>query len=191
MVLRVCRGVLGDAHDAEDAFQATFLVLLRQAGSIRKRDSVGPWLHGVAHRVASCARSAAARRRNHERRWSERRRVERPHAEPLTCDLDLPATIHAELGRLPERYRAPIVLCDLEDHSLDEAARQLGWPLGTIKSRLNRGRQRLRDRLVRRGVAPSLAAPLLSGSGWMGPADAASSVSPALAEATIRMMAGV
>ena len=71
MVLRVCRGVLGDPHEAEDAFQATFLVLLRQAGAIRKRESVGPWLHGVAHRVASCARSAAARRRAHERRWSE------------------------------------------------------------------------------------------------------------------------
>jgi DNA-directed RNA polymerase specialized sigma24 family protein len=67
MVLRVCRGVLGDAHEAEDAFQATFLVLLRQAGAIRQRESVGPWLHGVAHRVASCARSAAARRRAHER----------------------------------------------------------------------------------------------------------------------------
>ncbi len=76
MVMRVCRGVLGDAHDAEDALQATFLVLLRQAGSIRSRDSVGPWLHGVARRVASCARSAAARRRAHEHRWSERRRAE-------------------------------------------------------------------------------------------------------------------
>ncbi len=73
MVLRVCRGVLGDPHEADDAFQATFLVLLRQAGAIRNRESVGPWLHGVAHRVASCARSAAARRRAHERRWSERR----------------------------------------------------------------------------------------------------------------------
>ena len=103
MVLRVCRGVLGDAHDAEDAFQATFLVLLRQAGAIRKRESVGPWLHGVAHRVASCARSAAARRRAHERRWSERRRDEKPHAESATHDFDITATIHAELARLPER----------------------------------------------------------------------------------------
>ena len=165
MVLRVCRGVLGDPHEAEDAFQATFLVLLRQAGAIRKRESVGPWLHGVAHRVASCARSAAARRRAHERRWSDRRREATPHAASDPHDLDLPATIHAELGRLPERYRAPIVLCDLEDHSLDEAARQLGWPLGTIKSRLNRGRQQLRDRLVRRGVAPGVAGLALSGLG--------------------------
>ena len=82
MVLRVCRGVLGDPHAAEDAFQATFLVLFRQAGAIRKRESVGPWLHGVAHRVASCARSAAARRRVHERRWSDRRREASPTQPP-------------------------------------------------------------------------------------------------------------
>ncbi len=190
MVLRVCRGVLGDAHAAEDAFQATFLVLFRQAGAIRKRESVGPWLHGVAHRVASCARSAAARRRVHERLWSERRREATPHVASDPRDLDLPATIHAELGRLPERYRAPIVLCDLEDHSLDEAARQLGWPLGTIKSRLNRGRRQLRDRLVRRGVAPGIAGLVLSGPALTRSVDAAVSVSPALAEATAQMIAG-
>ncbi len=193
MVLRVCRGVLGDAHEAEDAFQATFLVLLRQAGAIRKRESVGPWLHGVAHRVASCARSAAARRRAHERRWGERHRDQGHHTEPTSGDFDLPATIHAELERLPERYRAPIVLCDLEERSLDEAARQLGWPLGTVKSRLNRGRQRLRDRLVRRGVAPGIAGLADSGSSaWTRPAQAAGSVqvSPALAEATAGMTVG-
>ncbi len=180
MVMSVCRGVLGDVHEAEDAFQATFLVLLRDARAIRKRESVGSWLHGVAHRVASRARADSARRRTHERRWSERRRDATGSAPD---DFDLPATIHAELARLPERYRAPIVLCDLEERSLDEAARQLGWPLGTVKSRLNRGRQRLRDRLVRRGVAPAVAA--LASTGL---ADAAAPVPAALAEAAARMM---
>jgi RNA polymerase sigma factor (sigma-70 family) len=190
MVLRVCRGILGDRHEAEDALQATFLVLLRQAGSIRKCESVGPWLHGVARRVASCARSAAARRRAHERRWGERRREEGHDAGSASGEIDLSATIHAELDRLPERYRAPIVLCDLEERPLDEAARQLGWPLGTIKSRLNRGRQRLRDRLVRRGVAPQVAGLALGGSVLSGPAEAASAVSTALVDATARMLAG-
>ena len=165
MVLRVCRGVLGDPHEADDAFQATFLVLLRQAGSIRKRESVGPWLHGVAHRVAACARSAAARRRTHERRWLRSPAAPWHRPSRILTTSSSRQTIHAELDRLPERYRAPIVLCDLEERSLDEAARQLGWPLGTVKSRLNRGRQRLRDRLVRRGVAPGIAGLVLSGSG--------------------------
>ncbi len=185
MVLRVCRSVLGDPHEAEDAFQATFLVLLRQAGSIHKRESVGPWLHGVARRVAACARSAAARRRVHERRWFERRRDAMPSAN--LHDVDLTQTIHTELDRLPERYRAPIVLCDLEERSLDEAARQLGWPLGTVKSRLNRGRERLRDRLVCRGVTPGVAGLVLSGSAAIREAGAAMALSPALTQATAHL----
>ncbi len=190
MVLRVCRGVLGDPHEADDAFQATFLILFRQAGSIRKRESVGSWLYGVAHRVATAARSAAARRRGHERRWFDRRRVaaEGPALAADPHGFDLSSMIHAELDRLPERYRAPIVLCDLEERSLDEAARQLGWPLGTVKSRLNRGRQQLRDRLVRRGVAPGVAGLVLSGAGLMAPADAAVAVSAALARTTVEMI---
>ena len=186
MVLRVCRGLLSDPHDAEDAFQATFLVLLHQAGSIRNRESVGPWLHGVARRVAARSRSAAARRRAHERRWFDRRQD--AASRPDEDHFDLSATIHAELGRLPEHYRAPIVLCDLEERSLDEAARQLGWPLGTVKSRLNRGRERLRDRLVRRGVAPGTAGLVLSGSGLIPRADAAIVLSSALADATAQMI---
>ncbi len=190
MVLRVCRGVLGDRHEAEDALQATFLVLLRQARSIRNRDSLAAWLHGVAHRVAMCARSDAARRHARERRWFERRRADSSDAERAAGELDLSETIHAELERLPERYRAPIVLCDLEGRSLDEAARQLDWPLGTIKSRLNRGRQRLRDRLLRRGVAPGVAGAVLSGALSVQPAEAAAVVSAALVEATARVLAG-
>ncbi len=185
MVLRVCRTVLGDPHEAEDAFQATFLVLLRRGGSIRNRESVGPWLHGVARRVAACARSAGARRRIHERRWFDRRMGAGSAADPH--EVDLAQTIHSELDRLPERYRAPIVLCDLEERSLDEAARQLGWPLGTVKSRLNRGRERLRDRLVRRGVAPGVAGLALSASAAIRPAGA-STVSRALAQATTQMI---
>jgi RNA polymerase sigma factor (sigma-70 family) len=190
MVLRVCRGILGDPHEADDAFQATFLILLRQAGTIRKRDSVGPWLHGVTRRVAACARSAAARRRLHERRWFHCRQYAQSQASPATNtqDFDLSETIHAELDRLPERYRAPIVLCDLEERSLDEAARQLGWPLGTVKSRLNRGRERLRDRLVRRGVAPGVAGLVLSGSVAIRSAGAAIAVSPALTQVTAHLI---
>jgi RNA polymerase sigma factor (sigma-70 family) len=190
MVLRVCRGVLGDRHAADDAFQATFLVLLRQAGTIRKRESVGPWLHGVAHRVAASARSAAARRRVHERQWFDRRQETTSKAVHMrdSQDFELAETIHAELDRLPERYRAPIVLCDLEEHSLDEAARQLGWPLGTVKSRLNRGRQQLRDRLVRRGIAPAVAGPLLGGSALIRSAGPTIAISPTLAEATAQMI---
>ena len=104
MVLRVCRSVLRDPHEADDAFQATFLILLRRAASIRKRDSVGPWLHGVAHRVAAGARSAEARRRSHERRWFERRQEAMPPRGVDPHEFDLSSTIHAELDRLPERY---------------------------------------------------------------------------------------
>ena len=183
MVFRVCRSILRDLHEADDAFQATFLIMLSEAGKIRKRESIGPWLHGVARRVATCARSAAARRRVYERRWIKHRRHVAPTALAADQhDFDLSATIHAEIDRLPERYRSPIILCDLEACSLEEAARQLGWPIGTVKSRLNRGRQRLRDRLVRRGLAPGLAVGLLSESGQAGLADAA--ISPKLVEAT-------
>ena len=172
MVLRVCRGVLGDPHEAEDAFQATFLVLLRQAG-VDPQARVGRPLaarRGPSGRVVRpIGRGPAPRPRAPMVRAP--RATQRHHTEPATGDFDLPATIHAELERLPERYRAPIVLCDLEERSLDEAARQLGWPLGTVKSRLNRGRQQLRDRLVRRGVAPGIAGLALSGSSaWTRPA---------------------
>jgi RNA polymerase sigma factor (sigma-70 family) len=152
MVLRVCRSVLCDEHDAQDAFQATFLILVRRAGAVRKRDSVGSWLYGVALRAAACARAAAARRRAHERRVAElSTTTSSAEGEP-----DLIPVLHEELGRLPERYRAALVLCYLEGLSCEEAARRLGWPVGTVKSRLARGRERLRDRLARRGLAPSI-----------------------------------
>ena len=149
MVLRVCGGVLADAHETQDAFQATFLVLVEKARGLWVRDSLGPWLHQVAFRTASCARSAAARRRRHEQCAALSARESRVEAGD-----ELGLVLHAEIERLPDRYRAPLVLCDLEGRSHEQVARHLGWPVGTVKSRLTRGRQRLRDRLQRRGLAP-------------------------------------
>lgn len=148
MIFGVCRSVLKDAHDAEDAVQATFLILAYRAGSIRSRGSVGSWLHGVARRVAAKARARAALRRVHERRSAEIAAA-RVALEPS----GLLSELYVEIDHLPERFRAPIVLCDLEGHSYDQAAKQLGLPLGTVQSRLARGRARLRLRLTRRGFA--------------------------------------
>lgn len=152
MVWRVCRRVLRDEHDAEDAFQATFLVLVRRASAIRRRDSVASWLYGVALRVASCARAAAKRRRMLECRKAAGVRFE-PEAGPG----ELGVALHQELGRLPARFQDVAVLCLLEGTSYGEAAERLGCPVGTVKSRLATARQRLQSRLVRRGVVPSTA----------------------------------
>jgi RNA polymerase sigma factor (sigma-70 family) len=153
MVLRVCRSILGDEHDAQDAFQATFLVLVRRARAVRRRDSVGSWLHGVALRVSARARADQARRRRHERRaGAARDAADRSGSGAIAPELA--SALHEELGRLPERYCAAVVLCYLEGHTCEAAARRLGWPVGTVKSRLARGRERLRGRLIRRGLAP-------------------------------------
>jgi RNA polymerase sigma factor (sigma-70 family) len=152
MVLSVCSRVLRHAHDAEDAFQATFLVLARKAASIRKRDSLGSWLHGVAYRLAVKARDRASCRRRHESRAGESR-----PGEPRFADAwrELQAVLDEELRRLPEKYRAPLVLCYLQGQTHEEAALQLGWPVGTVKTQLSRARQRLRKRLGGRGLALS------------------------------------
>ena len=150
MVLRVCRMILRDAHDAEDAFQATFLVLARQSRSIRERGSAASWLHGVARRVALSARSAAARRRADERRAAE---MPKPSSDDAGWN-DLGDVLHQEIERLPEKYRKAIVLCELEGLTEGQAAQRLEWPIGTVRTRLRRGRERLRGRLLRRGVAP-------------------------------------
>jgi RNA polymerase sigma-70 factor (ECF subfamily) len=149
MVLRTCLAVLRDEHEAHDAFQATFLVLLRKAGSLWVQDSLGPWLHRVAYHAAMRARLASARRRAAEQRAAERV-AER--SEGRTWD-DLGSVIHEEIDRLPERYRVPVVLCDIEERPYEEAARHLGCPIGTVKSRLARGRERLKQRLTRRRLA--------------------------------------
>jgi RNA polymerase sigma factor (sigma-70 family) len=152
MVLRVCRAVLHDEHDAEDAFQGTFLVLSRRGGSLRVGDSLGPWLYGVARRVASAARLAADRRRRHERKAAE---LALPPPMAVMGDVELERSLHDEIARLPERYRVPVVLCLLEGLTHEQAARDLGWPVGTVKSRLAHARERLRSRLIRLGLAPA------------------------------------
>ncbi len=179
MVLGVCQSVLQDTQDAEDAFQATFLVLARRAGAIRKPGSVASWLHGVAYRLAMRARVEAARRRTHERQA-----VPMPRCEPRDEILwrDLRPVLHEEVARLPERYRLPFVLCYLEGKTNEEAADLLGIPKGTILSRLSRGRERLSRRLTRRGlgITSGLLAGLLAQN-----ADTAA-VPAALAEGTLR-----
>jgi RNA polymerase sigma factor (sigma-70 family) len=154
MVFRVSNRLLANAQDAEDVFQATFLVLARQAGARRWRDSVANWLYEVAHHLALNVRMAAARRRARDKRA-------RPHfpGDPLTeiTGRELLAALDEELARLPEKLRAPLVLCCLEGNTRDEAAKQLGCPLGTLKSRLESGRERLRKRLTRRGLTLSSA----------------------------------
>jgi RNA polymerase sigma factor (sigma-70 family) len=153
-VLGVCRAVLDDSHDAEDAFQATFLVLIRKAPAIRRRESVGSWLYGVAQRVALRARADAARRRKHEKTrstmWPEAHVADdEEHSGPA-----LTRALHEEIHRLPEKYRAPVVLCWCEGLTHDLAAQQLGWPVGTVSGRLTRARALLQKRLRQRGHAP-------------------------------------
>lgn len=149
MVLDVCRNVLRDAHDAQDAFQATFLILARRAKTIRRRDSVASWLFGVARRVASRAKSEAARRRDADRKAAEAKAME-PERGGEPVDF---SALHEEIARLPRKYREPVVLCYLEGMTYEAAAQRLGCPLGTVSVRLRRARERLRSRLTRRGLA--------------------------------------
>jgi RNA polymerase sigma factor (sigma-70 family) len=148
MVLDVCRNVLRDRHDAEDAFQATFLILAKQARSIRRRGSVSSWLFGVASRVAAHAKADAARRRARERRLAET--VPR---EVSIRDEVREIALHEEIAALPEKYREPVILCFLEGMSYQAAADRLGCPVGTLSVRLMRAKERLRARLTRRGEA--------------------------------------
>jgi RNA polymerase sigma factor (sigma-70 family) len=149
MVWGVCRRVLGNHHDAEDAFQAAFLVLVRKAGSIRPREMVGNWLYGVAHQTALKARATLARLRTRERQGVN---LPEPAAtSPPTAD-DWQAVLDQELSHLPDKYRVAIVLCDLEGKTRKEAARQLGVPEGTLAARVARGRMMLANRLARHGL---------------------------------------
>jgi RNA polymerase sigma factor (sigma-70 family) len=150
-VLDVCRSVLGNEADAEDAFQATFLILVRKAPSIRKTASVGSWLHGVAYRTALKARLQSATRQKKEARAPARQVSE---ADDVTW-REVRQVLHQELSGLAERYRVPLVLCYLEGKTQDAAAAQLGLATSTLKERLERGRSLLRARLVRRGLGPA------------------------------------
>jgi RNA polymerase sigma factor (sigma-70 family) len=149
MVWGVCRRVLGNAHEAEDAFQATFLILVRKAGTVRVDGSLGRWLYGVATRVARRARSDAAHRR------SAIGGVPPPSSDDPASEAelrDLCAVVGEELDGLPAKYRCAVELCHLQGMTYDQAARQLNWPVATVKNRLTKGRLRLRQRLARRGL---------------------------------------
>ena len=184
LVWGVCRRILRDPNDVEDAFQATFLVLVRRAGSVRDAGRLGPWLHGVAQRVALRARSDAARRVA-----LERKHPATIDGEPMSPGGDAERAvvigiIDEEVGGLPARYRDAVVLCDMEGRSYADAARRLRCPLGTVQSRLARGRERLRARLVRRGLAPVAVSALLAEG-------ARASVPEVLAEATVKVAVAV
>jgi RNA polymerase sigma factor (sigma-70 family) len=178
MVLGVCRGILRDRDDADDAFQAAFLLLARKAGSLWIEDSLGGWLHRVASRIALQMRAGAARRRDCERRAAERAAPR--CATPFPFD-DAEQVIHQEIDRLPDRYREPLVLCCLEGMTYAQAAARLRWSESTTQGRLTRARSLLRARLTRRGVTPVVAA-----LGSIDRTAGASSVPESLGAAAIR-----
>jgi RNA polymerase sigma factor (sigma-70 family) len=155
LVFGVCRRVLRDAATAEDAFQATFLVLARKASTVRPPEQLAAWLYGTARRVALQAQRAAQRRQQHERQVAPAPAPADP-LDQLTA-RELLLALDEEVQRLPPRYRLPILVCCLEGKSLEEAGRQLGWSAGSVKGRLERGRRRLQERLVRRGLTLSAA----------------------------------
>lgn len=178
MVFGVCRRVLGNNDDARDAFQATFLVFVRKAASLASRGAVGGWLHGVAYRTALEARSRRARRRARERQVEV---MPQPMAEPDNDWQELLVLLDRELNRLPEKYRMPVVLCELEGKSRKDAARELKLPEGTLSSRLAMARKLLAKRLSRYGPGVSgavLAAALAQA--------ASASVPPSLLTSTVQ-----
>ena len=156
MVLGVCRQLLGDVQHAEDAFQAVFLVLARKARSIRDPDLLGNWLYGVAIRTARCDRQQIGRRRQREKDEAMKDSGScRAPADRPAIDREQAEALHGEVDRLPRAFRLPVVLCYFEGLSLDEAARRLRCPAGTVHSRLARARDKLRRGLARRGVVLS------------------------------------
>jgi RNA polymerase sigma factor (sigma-70 family) len=200
MVLATCRAVLRHEHDAEDAFQAAFLVLARRAASIQTGDFLGGWLHRVAYRVAVQANIEAKRRRRLE---SEVSTMEIPAASRGEDELELRAILHDEIDRLPERERLPVVLCDVEGLTYEQAAGRLHWTAPALYHRLAKARRRLRDRLIRRGVTGTLVGAVMASSRatatmvpaeWAEAAVAAATVGPtstaaaALSRAVMRSM---
>jgi len=188
LVMGVCRRLLKDPHEAEDAFQATFVVLARSARGLRKRGSIASWLHGVALRVSRNAIRAAATRREHERRAADMAK-----SEPRASWDDLAPVLDGELDRLPGRLRAPVVLCYLEGKTTEQAAGELGWTHATLRGRLAKARETLRERVSRRGVVvgAALFATLLTenASAAAPPALLASTVGAATAAASAATVA--
>lgn len=179
MVLAVCRRLLRHNHDAEDAFQATFLVLSKKAHRLRRPELLANWLYGVAYRTALHARQRAARRRERER---EAAVMSASNRNPDMSSPELRGILDEELQRLPEKYRAPLVLCYLEGKTNQEAARVLGWPIGSISYRLARARERLRERLELRLAGLTILASAVLLSDHLQPAI----VPPLLAKTTVK-----
>jgi RNA polymerase sigma factor (sigma-70 family) len=182
MVLAICRQLLKRSHDADDAFQATFLILVRKARSIRVGESLAPWLCSVAYRTARRAREVAARYRP-----IDAARMEEPAstAPDDRYQLDVRPLLHEELDRLPGKFRDVIVLCHLEGKSHEEASQLLRWPIGTVSSRLSRGRRLLKSRLERRGLE---VAPAVLSASWL--ASTPGAVSPPLLKSTVAAAVG-
>jgi RNA polymerase sigma factor (sigma-70 family) len=180
MVLGVCRRVLANVHDADDAFQATFLVLVRKAVSLRSSGLLANWLYGVAYRTALKARAAAARRRAKEKQI-----IDMPAPQVRTEEVwhELQLHLDRELQRLPEKYRVPVVLCDLEGKTRKEAARLVGVPEGTLSTRLARARALLAKRLARHGLSGGMLAAALSRG------EASACLPPPLVLATVKAAA--
>jgi RNA polymerase sigma factor (sigma-70 family) len=187
MVFGVCRRVAQNHHDAEDAFQATFLVLARKASSVRPRERVANWLHGVALRTAMKANATSSRRRGREKQVAE---LPEPAETPQDPWHGLQPLIDQELNGLPENYRLPILLCDLEGKAIKEAAQHLGWPQGTLAGRLARGRKLLASRLANRGVALSAASVAAALSQNAASAGVPASLMTSTARAATMMAAG-
>jgi RNA polymerase sigma factor (sigma-70 family) len=187
MVLGLCRRMLRDPRDIEDAFQATFLVLVRKAPAIRDRDRLSSWLYGVAYRVARRARARTLRRRDREATVGVPEVAAKP-AEPGRPEID--PMLDQEIRRLPERYREPLVLCYLRGRTHDQAAEDLRCPVGTVRSRMARGRALLKKRLTRRGFAPTVLAALSGGDVTLPARLLVSTVPPPMAAATVRAALG-
>ncbi len=184
MVLATARGILADHHAAEDVFQTTFVALARRGGTIRRFETLAPWLHRVACREAIRVRVQARRR-------SEREQSASPRSPDRTPDrAEVEAAVHAELDRLPASYRLPIVLCDLEGWTKASAAVHLGWTEGAVRGRLERGRARLRSRLTRQGFAPAVGS-LAALGGWGAEASSAARLAPGLVAAAVRAASAI
>jgi RNA polymerase sigma factor (sigma-70 family) len=182
MVFGLCKRLLHRQQDAEDAFQAVFLVLVRRAASISRRESVAGWLYRVAYRVAMKAKLSAARRAARENRAAQSGEAVEPEPEAEVSWREVRPVLDEELNQLPEKYRAPLVLCYLQGKTYTEAARELGWNPGTLSGRMAHGRDLLRKRLVRRGI--TMTASLLTGA--LSAPVASAAVPPLLMKATCR-----